>query len=132
MLGSTTDLPALRAQFEALAAAGEHTQVIEVLFEILEREIRDHRDLAARYTTLLRSMYRSKSEKISADQLALFFAQLPANEVPQPPTSRRLRPRHRPNLSRGTAVRRRPARSSQPSPSVAVASRYLQRCGARS
>jgi len=85
VLGSTTDLPALRAQFEALAAAGEHAQVIEVLFEILEREIRDHRDLAARYTTLLRSMYRSKSEKISADQLALFFAQLPANEVPQPP-----------------------------------------------
>jgi transposase len=85
VLGSTADLPALRAQLEALAAAGEHAQVIEVLFEILEREIHDHRDLAARHTALLRNIYRSKSEKISADQLALFFAQLPANEVPQSP-----------------------------------------------
>lgn len=85
VLGSTADLPALRAQLEALSVAGEHAQVIEVLFEILEREIRDHRDLAARHTALLRSMYRSKSEKVSADQLALFFAQLPANEVIRPP-----------------------------------------------
>jgi transposase len=79
------DVPALRAQLEALAAAGEHAQVIETLFEILEKVMRDYSDLAARYTSMLRGMYRSKSERISADQLALFFAQLPANETAKPP-----------------------------------------------
>jgi transposase len=79
------DVPALRAQLEALAAAGEHAQVIETLFEILEKVMRDHSDLAARYTSMLRGLYRSKSERISADQLALFFAQLPANEPAKPP-----------------------------------------------
>src|SRR5512144_54550 len=79
------DVPALRAQLEELAAAGEHAQVFETLFEILERVTRDHRDLAARYTSMLRGMYRSKSERISADQLALFFAQLPAHEADQAP-----------------------------------------------
>ena len=85
MLGSTTDVPALRAQLEALAAAGEHAQVIATLFELLEKVMRDHSDLAARYTSMLRGMYRSKSERISPDQLALFLAQLPANEPTKPP-----------------------------------------------
>lgn len=78
-------MPALRAQLEALAAAGEHAQVIATLFEILERMTRDHSDLAARYTSMLRGMYRSKSERISSEQLALFLAQLPANETATPP-----------------------------------------------
>jgi len=85
VLGSTTDVPALRAQLEALAAAGEHAQVIATLFELLEKMMRDHSDLAARYTAMLRGMYRSKSERISPDQLALFLAQLPANETIKPP-----------------------------------------------
>jgi len=81
VLGSTVDVPALRAQLEALAAAGEHAQVIATLFELIECMVRDHSDLAARYTSMLRGMYRSKSEKVSPDQLALFLAQLPANEA---------------------------------------------------
>jgi transposase len=85
VLGSTADLPALRAQLEALAAAGEHARVIETLFELLARVTREHSDLAARYLAMLRQMYRSKSERISSDQLALFFAQLPANGMDQPP-----------------------------------------------
>jgi transposase len=85
VLGSTTDVPALRAQLEALAAAGEHAQVIATLFELLEKMMRDHSDLAARYTSMLRGMYRSKSERISPDQLAMFLAQLPANETTTPP-----------------------------------------------
>jgi transposase len=85
VLGSTTDVPALRAQLEALAAAGEHAQVIGILFELLEKVMRDHSDLAARYTAMLRQLYRSKSERISSDQLALFLAQLPANETTTPP-----------------------------------------------
>jgi len=85
LLGSTADVPALRAQLEVLITAGEHAQVFETLFEILERVTRDHRDLAARYTSMLRGMYRSKSERISTDQLALFFAQLPAHEADQAP-----------------------------------------------
>jgi len=85
VLGSTTDVPALRAQLETLAAAGEHAQVIATLFELLEKIMRDHSDLAARYTSMLRGMYRSKSERISPDQLALFLAQLPANETTKPP-----------------------------------------------
>jgi len=78
-------VPALRAQLEALAVAGEHAQVIATLFEILERVTRDHSELAARYTSMLRGMYRSKSERISSEQLALFLAQLPANETATPP-----------------------------------------------
>jgi len=81
VLGATVDVPALRAQLEALAAAGEHAQVIATLFELIECMVRDHSDLAARYTSMLRGMYRSKSEKISPGQLALFLAQLPANEA---------------------------------------------------
>ena len=53
-----TDVPALRAQLETLAAAGEHAQVISTLFELLERVMRDHSDLAVRYTSLLRGMSR--------------------------------------------------------------------------
>jgi transposase len=79
------DVPALRAQLVTLAAAGEQAQVIATLFELLESVLRDHSDLAARYTSMLRGMYRSKSERISADQLALFFAQLPASETTRPP-----------------------------------------------
>jgi transposase len=78
-------VPALRAQLEALTAAGEHAQVIATLFELLERMMRDHSDLAARYTSMLRGMYRSKSERISPDQLALFLTQLPANETTESP-----------------------------------------------
>jgi hypothetical protein len=127
VLGSTTDVPALRAQLEALVAAGEHAQVIAILFEILEKVTRDHSDLAARYTSMLRQMYRSKSERISPDQLALFLAQLPANETP---TSRRRRPSHRPARSRATQVRHRLDHKSRTSPSGAVASRCRRRCGA--
>lgn len=79
------DVPALRSQLEALAAAGEHAQVIATLFEILERVTRDHSDLATRYLSMLRGMFRSKSERISSEQLALFLAQLPANETAEPP-----------------------------------------------
>jgi len=87
VLGSTVDVPALRAQLEALAAAGEHAQVIATLFELLEKLTRDHSDLAARYVSMLRGMYRSKSERVSSDQLAMFLPQLPANELapPEPP-----------------------------------------------
>ena len=85
-------MPALRAQLEALAAAGEHAQVIETLFEILEKVLRDHSDLAARYTSILRGMFRGKSERVSAAQLALFFAQLPANETAKLPDEPRLYP----------------------------------------
>ena len=63
VLGSTTDVPALRAQLETLAAAGEHAQVIATLFELLEKVMRDHSDLAARYTSMLRGMYRSKGAR---------------------------------------------------------------------
>ncbi len=84
VLGSTVDVPALRAQLEALTAAGEHAQVIATLFELLEKLSRDHSDLAARYVSMLRGMYRSKSERVSSDQLAMLLPQLPANE-PAPP-----------------------------------------------
>jgi transposase len=80
------DVPALRAQLEALAAAGEHAQVISTLFEILESMMRDPSDLAMRYTSMLRGMYRSKSERVSSDHLALFLAQLPATETAAPAT----------------------------------------------
>jgi hypothetical protein len=84
------------------------------LFELLEKMMRDHSDLAARYTAMLRGMYRSKSERISSDQLALSWPSFPPTRRPRLPTSRRprlrrrLRPSHR--LGRPTADRRRPDR----------------------
>jgi len=37
--------------------------VIATLFELLEKVMRDHSDLAARYTSMLRGMYRSKGAR---------------------------------------------------------------------
>ena len=76
VLGSTADLASLRLQVEALSQSGAHGQVVEALFAVVEKLLADNRELASRYSAALRQMYRKKSEKISADQLALFLAQL--------------------------------------------------------
>jgi transposase len=81
VLGSTADLAALRAQLDALVKTGAHDKVIESLFAILEKQQTEIRELALRYSAALQKMYRKKSEKISADQLALFLAQLPMAEA---------------------------------------------------
>lgn len=81
VLGSTADLVTLRAQLEVLAKSGAHDQVVDVLLDMIGKLVSENRDLAARYTAALRQMHRKKSEKISADQLALFLAQLPPAEA---------------------------------------------------
>lgn len=81
VLGSTADLAALRSQLDALVKAGAHDKVIESLFSILEKLVTENRELALRYSAALQKMYRKKSEKISADQLALFLAQLPTADA---------------------------------------------------
>ncbi len=81
VLGSTADLASLRAQLDALVKAGAHDQVIDTLFALVDKLLSDNRELAQRYTAALRHMHRKKSEKISADQLALFLAQLPPEEA---------------------------------------------------
>lgn len=78
---TTTDVAGLRAQLKSLHEAGDHDQVFAILLELVEKLVADNRDLAKRYTAALRQMYRSKSERISPDQLALFLAQLPASEA---------------------------------------------------
>jgi hypothetical protein len=55
--------------------------VFRVPFAILEKLIIENRELALRYSAALQKMYRKKSEKISAEQLALFLAQLPTAEA---------------------------------------------------
>lgn len=81
VLGSTQDLATLRAQLETLAKSGAHEQVVEVLLSLVEKQQSEIADLAQRYMAALRQMHRRKSEKISADQLALFLAQLPLAEA---------------------------------------------------
>lgn len=81
VVGSTADLATLRAQLDALVKTGAHHQVVEILLALVEKQQSEIRDLAQRYTAALRQMHRKKSEKISADQLALFLAQLPAEEA---------------------------------------------------
>lgn len=81
VLGSTADLAALRAQLEVLAKSGAHEQVVDVLLALVEKQQSEIHDLAQRYMAALRQMHRKKSEKISADQLALFLAQLPPGEA---------------------------------------------------
>lgn len=81
VLGSTADLATLRAQLDALVKTGAHDQVVAILLALVEKQQSEIRDLAQRYTAALRQMHRKKSEKISADQLALFLAQLPAEEA---------------------------------------------------
>lgn len=81
VLGSTQDLATLRAQLETLAKSGAHQQVVEVLLSLVEKQQSEIADLAQRYMAALRQMHRSKSEKISPDQLALFLAQLSPAEV---------------------------------------------------
>lgn len=81
VVGSTADLATLRAQLEKLAESGAHQQVVEALFAVVEKLLADNRELATRYSAALRQMHRKKSEKISADQLALFLAQLAPEEA---------------------------------------------------
>lgn len=81
VLGSTADLATLRAQLEILAKSGAHKKVVELLLALVEKQQSDIHDLAERYSAALRQMYRRKSEKISADQLALFLAQLAPAET---------------------------------------------------
>jgi transposase len=81
VLGSSTDMDALRAQIDTLAKAGAHDQVIHILLQLVERQQSEIRDLAQRCVAALRQLHRPKSEKISADQLRLFVAQLPPAEA---------------------------------------------------
>ena len=83
MTSAKTDIGALRAQVEQMAREGDHGQALSILFELIEKLQSDNHQLAGRYAAALRKMYRSKSERISSDQLALFLAQLPADEAAQ-------------------------------------------------
>ena len=81
MASAKNDIGALRAQVERMAHEGDHGQALAILFELIEKLQSDNRELAGRYAAALRKMYRSKSERIAPDQLALSLAQLPADEA---------------------------------------------------
>lgn len=70
-----TDVEALRRQLGKLAETDGYEPVVKALFDLVEKLARDNSHLAARYTAALRLLHRPKSERISANQLALFLAQ---------------------------------------------------------
>lgn len=81
MASARNDIGALRVQVEQMTRAGDHEQALAILFELIEKLQGDNLALASRYAAALRKMYRSKSERIAPEQLALFLAQLPADEA---------------------------------------------------
>ncbi len=85
-----TDLDGFRGQLEKLIANGDQVAIVGAVMTLVEQMAHSNHQLAVRLQAALRQLYRPKSEKVSAEQLALFLAQLPAletkkTEVAMPP-----------------------------------------------
>lgn len=76
-----SSLPGFREQLIAILERGDHDGAVSVVMLLLEKLSSDNQQLAHRLGAALRTLYRSKSEKVSADQLALFLAQLPDEDA---------------------------------------------------
>lgn len=99
------ELAGFRAQLVEFAAGGDHDALVAGVMTLVEQMARDNHQLAFRLQAALRQLYRKKSEKISAEQLALFIAQLPAElaadakvepelpAAPEPPAAPKKPPR---------------------------------------
>lgn len=113
LTAAMTEIGGLRAQLDQLARGGAHDQAMAILYELVDKLMRDNRELAGRYAAVLRQMYRSKSERISPDQLALFLAELPSAEAARAKVETE-RPAPEPKPDLGPEPRKRPGRKPLP------------------
>lgn len=66
------DLQGFGTQLDALLAQGDPKVVRDAVMTLVEQMTHTNHQLAARLQAALRQLYRKKSEKVSAEQLALF------------------------------------------------------------
>jgi transposase len=79
---SLDDLKVVRAQLEKLAAQGRMEELIELVIALLVKARNSNTTLTLRLQNALRMLYGRRSEKVTAEQLALMFEGLDKNEVP--------------------------------------------------
>lgn len=75
------DLEGFRAELVRLLGNGDAEAALAAVMTLVEKLTGDNQQLAQRLHAALRLLYRPKSEKVSADQLALFLSQLPPAEA---------------------------------------------------
>ena len=76
------DLADIRQKLEQLASEGRTDELIEMVLALLARARETNTALAARLQNALRALYGRKSAKVSAEQLALMFAELDRDVAP--------------------------------------------------
>lgn len=95
------DLDAVRELFEGLASEGRTKEVIDLALDLLARVRADNTALHLKLMQALRARYGRRSEKVSAEQLALFLDQIseevpdnaaPAGETPKDEKKKRNQP----------------------------------------
>jgi transposase len=72
------DLSAIRGELERV---GANATVVELVMNLLEQMATQNNQLQWRLQTALRQLYRTKSEKISPEQLALFLSKLTEDQA---------------------------------------------------
>ena len=90
---TSRDLDDVRGKLTELAASGRVDELIELVITLLGSAQSSNTALTSRLQNALRALYGRKSEKFSADQLSLLFAEL-GDEAPVRPArtpSRRCR-----------------------------------------
>ena len=78
---TSSDLDDVRSKLTELAAAGRVDELIELVIALLGSAQSSNTALTSRLQNALRALYGRKSEKFTADQLSLLFAEL-GNEAP--------------------------------------------------
>lgn len=79
---TTSDLDDVRGKLTELAASGRVDELIELVITLLGSAQNSNTALTSRLQNALRALYGRKSEKFSADQLSLLFAEL-GDEAPE-------------------------------------------------
>ncbi|MDQ2931309.1 MAG: IS66 family transposase [Gemmatimonadota bacterium] len=79
---TSSDLQDVRGKLAELAESGRVDELIELVISLLGSAQQSNTALQARLQNALRALYGRKSEKFSADQLSLLFAEL-GNDAPE-------------------------------------------------
>ena len=79
---TSSDLDDVRGKLTELAASGRVDELIELVITLLGSAQTSNTALTSRLQNALRALYGRKSEKFSADQLSLLFAEL-GDEAPE-------------------------------------------------
>ena len=79
---TSSDLDDVRGKLTELAASGRVDELIELVITLLGSAQSSNTALTSRLQNALRALYGRKSEKFSADQLSLLFAEL-GDEAPE-------------------------------------------------